>query len=236
MTSVRTPDASDRLPRIDSIADIEAIESVPLAERGLPESTYEMLLRGASEPDAPALSFFLDAAGFDAPVSWTHEEFLQDIRRTANALRRLGVERDGVVAFILPNLPETHLTIWGAETAGIAFAINPLLDAAHIAELLRAGNASWVVTLAPTPGADLREKVSGAAAEVASLRGILTVDLAPYAPEAHRAPLAALAATAGGTWHLCHVPGTWVSRLKVVVQSAAARERMYWALPRIAGL
>ncbi|WP_336631245.1 MULTISPECIES: acyl-CoA synthetase [unclassified Microbacterium] len=186
--------------RIDAIADVERMESVPLAARGLPGSTYEALAAGARiDPPAPALSFFLDVAGLRDPVVWTHEELLSDIHRTANALRRLGVQRDDVVAFVLPNLPETHLVIWGAETAGIAFAVNPLLDGAQIAQLLRAGNASWLVTLAPTPGTDVWERVSAAAAQTDSLRGILTVDLVRYAPEAQRAALAALAATTGPT-------------------------------------
>jgi fatty-acyl-CoA synthase len=52
--------------------------------------------------------------------------------------RRLGVGRRDVVAYVLPNLPETHLAIWGGEAAGIVFAISPLLEAQQIAELLKA--------------------------------------------------------------------------------------------------
>jgi acyl-CoA synthetase (AMP-forming)/AMP-acid ligase II len=46
------------------------------------------------------------------------------ITQAGNLFRRLGVERGGAVAFILPNLPETPLAIWGGEAAGIAFAIS----------------------------------------------------------------------------------------------------------------
>ena len=52
---------------------------------------------------------------------------------------------------MLPNLPQTHLAIWGGQAAGIAFAINPLLEPAAIAELLSAGEAKVLVTLAPFP-------------------------------------------------------------------------------------
>ena len=112
-----------------ALRDVETFEQIPLRERNLPASTYEMLARGAAiAPDQRALSFFLRADDFRDPFVWTHAELLADITRTANALRRLGIGRDDVVAFVLPNLPETHFVIWGGEAAGIAFAINPLLE------------------------------------------------------------------------------------------------------------
>ena len=57
------------------------------------------------------------------------------------------------MAYVLPNLPETHFVIWGAEAAGIIFAINPLLDPAHIGEILKAANAKVLVCWRriPTP-------------------------------------------------------------------------------------
>lgn len=166
---------------VAALPDIEAIERIPLDRRGLPGSTYEMLARGAEiAPDASALSFFLRTKDLRRPFVWSHAALLADITRTANALRRLGVQRGDVVAFVLPNLPETHFVIWGGEAAGIAFAINPLLEGQQIAELLEAGQAKWLVTLAPTPGADIWGKVSKAATNVPSLQGILTVGVGPY--------------------------------------------------------
>lgn len=161
--------------------DVQQFEQVPLADRHLPASTYDMLSKGMSiNPDAVALSFFLRTTDYRRPFTWTHRDLLAEITRTANALRRLGIERGDVLAFVLPNLPETHLVIWGGEAAGVTFAINPLLDAAQIAELLQAGKAKWLVTLEPTPGTDIWQKVSKAAAEVSGLKGILTVSIAPY--------------------------------------------------------
>ena len=166
---------------ISGLADIEAIERVPLADRGLPKTTYEALSLGAEiAPDSPALSFFLRATDFRSPFVWTHRELLAEITRAANLFRRLGVERNDVVAFILPNLPETHFVIWGGEAAGIVFAINPLLESNQIAELLRVAKTKWLVTLAPTPKVDIWEKATRAAAAVPSLQGILTVSIAPY--------------------------------------------------------
>lgn len=176
---VKTDGASGR--PLTNLEDIEAFEQLPLSERGLPGNTYEMIARGAAiAPDQPALSFFLGADDFRHPYVWTHAELLADITKTANALRRLGIGRGDVVAFVLPNLPEAHFVIWGGEAAGIAFAINPLLEAEQISELLVAGKAKWLVTLAPAPGSDIWEKTIRAAANVPSLKGILSVGIGRY--------------------------------------------------------
>ena len=91
-----------------------------------------------------------------------------------------GVASDRPVAFVLPNLPETHFTIWGGEAAGAALAINPMLEAKQIADLMRTARASVLVTLAPA----LNPKGwSGLAAELASppdLKAIAFVDMADY--------------------------------------------------------
>ena len=51
---------------IITAADIRAVEQVPLSERDLPPSTYEMLQRGAAiDPEGPALHFFLQGESYD---------------------------------------------------------------------------------------------------------------------------------------------------------------------------
>lgn len=171
------------MPDVRGLADIHAIERVPLSDRAIPPTTYDMLAQGARlSPDAPALSFFARTQDFAKPRVWRFRGLLRDVNRAANMFRRLGIGRNDVVAFVLPNLPETHLTIWGGEAAGIVFAINPLLEAAQITDLLKAGRARWLVTLAPTPDTDLWQKVSAAAAAVPGLQGILSVGIGPHIP------------------------------------------------------
>ncbi|MBV8232178.1 MAG: AMP-binding protein, partial [Planctomycetaceae bacterium] len=115
-----------------------AIETVPLSERALPESAYAALVASAKRtPGAKALSFFLSADRLDETHVWTYAELVADITRAANAFAAFGVATDRPVAFVLPNLPETHFTIWGGEAAGAALAINPMLEAKQIADLLR---------------------------------------------------------------------------------------------------
>src|SRR5271157_3796140 len=166
---------------VATYGDVLAIERVPLAERKIPSTPYDMLRAGATiAPDAPALTFFAEASRFKKATVWSHRELFGRITQAGNLFRRLGVERGDTVAFILPNLPETHLAIWGGEAAGIAFAISPLLEVEQLAGLLKAVEPKLLVTLAPTPGTDLWRKATLAAAGLTNLRAVLAVDMAPY--------------------------------------------------------
>ncbi|MBK5554218.1 acyl-CoA synthetase [Pseudomonas sp. TH03] len=179
---------------VRSLNDIENIEQVPLAERGLASSTYEALTRTAElGPNAPALSFFADATCFRNTQHWSYAELVEDITRAANAFHDLGITPGEVLAFILPNLPETHFTIWGGEAAGVVMAINPLQEAKQIAALLRAAKASVVVTLAPTPGSDLWLKLASQLSQLPEVKHVVWVGMGPYVDLAQRESLESLA-------------------------------------------
>lgn len=167
--------------QIKNLQDIQVFENTPLSERNLPQNTYEMLKAGSAiDPQKLALRFFLQGAAYDKPVDFTYKDLLANINQTANMFHNLGIGEKDVVSFVLPNLPETHFTIWGGEAAGIVNAINPLLEPHQIAEIMRAAETKVLVTLAPFPKTDLWEKVSGILDDVPSLETVLTVDLGNY--------------------------------------------------------
>ncbi|WP_212631744.1 acyl-CoA synthetase [Pseudomonas sp. KB-10] len=179
-------------PLIRTLQDIEQIESTPLSERDLPGSTFELVRRTAQTyPDTPALSFILQGTGEETPLRLSYAELLGKITQTANAFHRLGLRPGKAVSFLLPNLPQTHYTIWGGEAAGIVNAINPLLDPEHIAELIHASDSELLVTLAPFPGTDLWDKVDALRDRLPALKAILCVDLANLLPEPQRSALKA---------------------------------------------
>ncbi len=179
---------------VRSLTDIESIEQ---SRDWLPagvQCTYDLLRHGAQiAPQSPALSFFMRTKDHHRAVKWTHSEWFERITQTANMMRRIGVQRGDVVAYILPNLPETHWTIWGAETAGIALALNPLLDGQALRELMTAAGAKWLVTLAPTPGTTLWQQVSVVAEQVPTLQGVLAVSPLGHLPGLMGTALSALA-------------------------------------------
>src|SRR6202049_837817 len=167
---------------VANVHDVLAVETQgQLAD--LPSSTYEMICRGAAiNPVAPALSFFATADDHRNAECWTYSELVRDVTRTANMFARLGVHRDSVVAYVLPNLPETHFVIWGGEAAGIVCAINPLLESEAIGELLNASCASVLVTLAPFPGTDLWQKVQAVLHKLPCLQHLVLVNPADRMP------------------------------------------------------
>lgn len=179
---------------VQTLNDIESLERVPLSERGLASSTYEALRQAAERtPQAPALSFFADATDFRRTYKWNYSQLFADITRAANAFHDLGIKPGEVLAFILPNLPETHFTIWGGEAAGIVMAINPLLEAKQMAGLLNAAKASVVVTLAPTAGSDLWPKLASQLDQLPAVRSVVWVSMEPYVTEPVRGALKAVA-------------------------------------------
>ena len=166
---------------IGSLRDIEALERA--GPPPLPASTLEMIRQGAAiDPAAPALSFFLRTADHARAERYDYAQLLRQIHRSANLFHALGASRDSVIAYVLPNLPETHFVLWGGEAAGIVMAINPLLDAQAIGALLAEAGATILVTLAPFPGVDLWQRVCAALPMAGDLRHVLLVDLAAHVP------------------------------------------------------
>lgn len=179
---------------VRDLADIQRIEAEPLARRGLPRTTYEVFVAGAERwPDRKALTFFPSADAYQRASTWTYAELLAEITRAANALHALGVDADHPVAYVLPNLPETHFTIWGGEAAGVVLAVNPLLEPDLIVEILRVAKVRVLVTLAPFPGVDLWGKLAPHLSALSELRVVALVDMMTYTGGAGEGSAAAAA-------------------------------------------
>ncbi|MEW6187121.1 MAG: acyl-CoA synthetase [Thermodesulfobacteriota bacterium] len=145
---------------IREIKDIEEIETIPLPERIKEQSTFDLLEKGAQiNPEAIAISFLPSGELFDRPVQIPYSRFISNIRKTANMLHDMGVGPTDVVTYLLPSIPETHYVLWGAETAGIANPVNPMLEAPVIADICRAAGTKILVALGETPGFDIWTKV-----------------------------------------------------------------------------
>jgi hypothetical protein len=107
------------LPELRTDAELRAFESTPYAERIAAQSTYEALQLGAAhDPAAPAIHFLQRCEPDETPLTITHAQFLQKITQTANLLADLGVGPRDVVSVMLPLLPQSFFTLFGAEAAG----------------------------------------------------------------------------------------------------------------------
>lgn len=189
---------TNTLHRLATLADIQALEAVPLEQRlGSLNSTYDVIRRGAERfGDAPALSFLPDGDPGIAAQTLSYRELLAKVTQAANLFGELGIGTDDVVSYALPNLLETHYTIWGGEAAGIVNAVNPMLEPAHIAHILNAVEAKVLVTLGPSADGELWRKIDAIRAQVPSLKAVLLVgetqdlgpDLPAFAPALARQP------------------------------------------------
>jgi acyl-CoA synthetase (AMP-forming)/AMP-acid ligase II len=137
-------------PAYDGPGDLAEIEAVPLADRGLPGTTYELVVRAARLwPHRVAMSVLPDAERWEQPVDRTFADLLADVHRYANVFHSLGVGRADGVALLAPNCDELITATLAAELAGIAAPINSALSQEHIAELLRRSGARVLVAAGP---------------------------------------------------------------------------------------
>ena len=130
--------------------DLAAVERVPLSERGLPASTYEIVRRAAELwPARPAVSVMPDAESFHTPLVRTFAELASDVHRAAAVLAGLGVRRGEAVAVVSVNCAEMLPLLLAAEAVGIYTPINPGLTAEHATELVRRSGAGVIVASGP---------------------------------------------------------------------------------------
>lgn len=145
--SMRTPD------------DIARFETERALDERLPGRSVldAFVVNAARHPERTAITMLMTGTSDELPRRVTYLQLLGLIRRAANLFATLGGRRPGV-AYMLPSLVETHVTLWGAETAGYAVPINFLLQATHIAELLQASGAKILVALGSHPQLDIWQK------------------------------------------------------------------------------
>ena len=163
-------------PSFATDAEVRAFEQVPYEDRIAAASTYDAIRLGACRnPDAPAIQYLPNADPADTPIVITHSDFVARVTQAANMFHALGVGSDDVVSFLLPLLPEAFITLFGAEAAGIANPVNPLLEPHQITEILEAARTSVLVALGPMPGTDIWQKVEQVRGSLKHLKMIVQV-------------------------------------------------------------
>ena len=171
-------------PRYATPGDLDAIERIPLADRGLPNSTYAVLQRAATLwPDRAAITVMPDGDRWRQARTRTFRELLADVHRAANMLRQKGVQRHTPVALISPNCDELITATLAAQLAGIVAPVNGALSSDHIAHLVERSGARTLVAAGP----DLDE-TSWRAAEHLVAAGVIDTVLLLRPTGIHAAP------------------------------------------------
>lgn len=145
-----------RMTPISTLADVEALESLPIESVVPARSTYELIARAAQRfPERDAFRYLPDGNPATPAHRVTYAELIERINQAANLFAAMGVGPDDAVAILAPNIPETHFALWGAQLAGRACPINYLLQPVQIAALLKASNAKLIVALGPNDALNL---------------------------------------------------------------------------------
>jgi fatty-acyl-CoA synthase len=151
------------------LADIEAIERVPLDERlGIVDISQRIALGLAAHDPGDTAIFYVPDGNVDSRATEISFAALRrNIDRTTAFLRANGIGRGDVVAVLLPGVPAVYWSILGAIAAGIAFPLNWMLEPRHVLQLLREANAKAVIALGPTPGFKIWESLMTIAGDLA---------------------------------------------------------------------
>jgi fatty-acyl-CoA synthase len=166
--------------RIETAADLARIAERPYRDFMAHGTVYDALAdTAARHPDRPALTFIESADPAMPPRRWTHAALLDEVRATANLFASLVPGEPVRVAMLLPAIPEAYLTLFGGETAGVVCPINYLLEAGHVAELIRASGCNLLVALGPDPQLDIWSRVPALRAACPGLKQVLAVGACP---------------------------------------------------------
>ena len=108
-------------------------------DQRLPEQSIFDIFKASAElyPTSTALTMLMTGAEDEQPHRGSYPALLRIIHRAANLFSTVSGSAPGV-ANLVPYLIETHITLWGAETAGYAVPINFFLQPESIAELIKA--------------------------------------------------------------------------------------------------
>jgi fatty-acyl-CoA synthase len=163
-------------PLLDTLADIQNFEQVPLPERFPATNALQLIEQSAASfGDDPVIDFLLTGQRDEASQTLSFNDLLSQTRQVANLLSSLSLQGDEAVSIILPTLPQSHPLILGSQVAGIANPINPLLDPGHIAEIIQSSSAKIVACLAPSPHSDLWQKLQGILQDIPQVHTVLAV-------------------------------------------------------------
>lgn len=156
--------------RIAGAADIAALEGMPFEQVYPARSVHDLLQRSAARfGERCALSFLPSGDPGQAAQEISYARLFRLVNQAANLFRSLGVGRRDAVALLMPPAPESHVALWGAESAGRACPINFMLSVDHIAELVAACGAKVLVAHGPDAALEIWPKAEAVQARLPGL-------------------------------------------------------------------
>jgi fatty-acyl-CoA synthase len=168
-----------------TIADVQAIEEVPLEQRITRWDFALNLLDGCRDDPSRAALLVTHNGNVDGEVkTWTFGDLERRSIQVANLLRASGLGPDDAVAIVSPTVPGLFAAMIGGFLAVRPFPINWMLDARALGDLMQRAKVKLVIALGPTPGFSIWENVCSAAAGMEQPPQLLSLHEAFSAPAA----------------------------------------------------
>jgi fatty-acyl-CoA synthase len=164
----QTADAALLDKPLRGVADVEAIEAVPLDSRLRMVDISHRVACGlaAHDPNDTAIFYISDGDVDRSAVEISFAALIRNIGRTASLLRGAGIGPGDVVAILLPAVPQIYWSILGAMSAAVAFPINWMLEPRHVLHLLEEAGVKAVIALGPTPDFRIWESLMSVVGEL----------------------------------------------------------------------
>lgn len=170
---------------IRSEEDVRAIEAKPFAEVYPQRSPWDILRHQAEvRPDAVAIRYLHDATDPKRDELVTYADFAGRVMGAAKVFRSLGVTADSAVAILTQHTVYGEVALWGAQVAGRACTINPMLKPEHIAGLIEAAGCKAVVIMGVNDELNYWDSVVPALREAGITLPILACDADAPSPGA----------------------------------------------------
>jgi fatty-acyl-CoA synthase len=182
---------------IRTLADILAFEQSPWQDKLPANNTYDLLCHACERhPDKIALRFVMTGEPDAEEFAVDYRTLKERVTQAANAFHRAGISTGKAVTLLLPNLLQTHYALLGAQAAGIASPVNPMLDVDYIASIVNETGAEAMVALASMPESEVWEKAIEVVDRCPSIRTVFVVSVSSYVGIPARMLLEGIYATA----------------------------------------
>lgn len=159
-----------------TLADVVALEQIPIWQRIPEQSIYERLRSGARQfSERVAMRAILTTDAHETPRSISFAELLQKVTQAANLLTDLGLDVTDAVSLLTPLFPESYYALFGAMTAGIANPLNPFLEPAHLISIMRQSGTRLLVAPAKELAPDIWAKVEAVRAAMPEIKTVLRI-------------------------------------------------------------
>ncbi|MDR6266998.1 AMP-binding protein [Roseobacter sp. N2S] len=141
--------------KLRTLADVEALEQQGYDAVYPDQSPWEILHSTAqAHPEGVAIRYLADVADPPKDVVLTYGDFAAQVMAAARVFQAFGVVAGRGVILLAQHSASAQTALWGAQGVGHACPINPMLNPAHIAALIRAAHGSVLVVTGPNPEID----------------------------------------------------------------------------------